>query len=108
MRDKIYQMLRDATGFPVMYQQRPEEFPSLTYHFYNAGGKLFGDGKAVRNGGICQIDLWSKDGQDEERIEKIVAAAHEMFGANAEWNEDYERQEKIYHTTITFEFVKER
>ena len=31
--------------------------PSLTYHFYGMGGRLFGEGRAVRTGGTCQVDL---------------------------------------------------
>ncbi len=108
MKDKVYRMLRDATGLPVMFLQRPSEFPSLTYHFYGMGGKLFGEGRAVRTGGTCQVDLWGKDGKNEDWADRIVAAILRTFGVNAEWTEDYEEQDKVYHTVITFEFVKER
>ena len=62
MKDKVYRMLRDATGLPAMFLQRPSEFPSLTYHFYGMGGRLFGEGSAVGTGGPGRVSAGGRVG----------------------------------------------
>lgn len=93
-------------GLPVMWQFRPREFPSLTYHFFNELPALHGDGEINNETVSCQVDIWSKG--DYTDIKKQVKSAMKDAGfLFSRASDDYEDAIKIYHCVLVFNFYYE-
>ncbi len=61
MIQKVYDIL-SPIGVPVQYILRPDISTAKTgisYHFFNEGYELYGDGKGDELGGVLQVDVFS-------------------------------------------------
>lgn len=62
MITKVYNILK-GLGLPVAYILRPEitteNRMGISYHFFNEGDELYGDGVGSEDGGSLQIDIFS-------------------------------------------------
>lgn len=58
---KVYNILKGLC--PVAYITRPEINATnkigISYHFFNEGNELYGDGEGTQEGGSLQIDIFS-------------------------------------------------
>jgi len=61
MIQKVFNILKPL-GIPVLFMTRPDLNKSKTgisYHFFNEGYDLYGDGKGKGFGGSLQVDIFS-------------------------------------------------
>lgn len=90
-------------GIPVEWQTRPETPPGISFHFYNEGGELFGDGEAVVDSCSCQVDIWAKG--DYTALKKQAKAAMKLAGFFfVDASDTFEADVKLYHGVLIFNF----
>ncbi|MGD9700676.1 hypothetical protein [Acinetobacter sp.] len=93
-------------GLPVLWQIRPESFPSLTFSFLSEYGEIFADDKEIETAYLLQVDIWSKDDYSAIAILVKTKLSELGFHRTAEYD-DYENNTKIYHKILRFSYLKE-
>lgn len=94
------------TGLPVLWQLRPESFPSLTFMFVDETGEVFADDKEIETAYMLQVDIWSKD--DYTAITEQVKTKLAEIGLHRQAAyDDYETGTQIYHKILRFPILKE-
>ena len=107
MMDFINEVYNTLTigKLPVTYIIRhAKSIPSISYHFFGEVTTLFGDGKPRRAEIKCQVDLWTRDGQDAEYIHPIRMAMKKAGWRPSKPDEDnyQEPDTGLYHRVFIF------
>lgn len=112
MEDRIKEFLESVTTLrPINVDEGEGKdiFPSITFHFYNETGIVFGAGKAAVETASCQIDFWYRKKTEEikQAMQDIKQAIINESTFSCPVKEgNYEADKKIYHTHYTFELIK--
>lgn len=111
MEDKIKTLLESLnTGIIVLEDALPNNFPCITFHFYNETGTLFGSGTATEEGANCQVDIWYKvkTNKVKSAVKAIKQAIiNERYLSYPTKETIFETATKIYHTYFNFEIINE-
>lgn len=101
----VYDILKPL-NVPVLWQLRPESLPGITYHFFNEGGELYGDGEEETSGAACQIDIWGKGDYTNivEQVKKLMKQNGFLF---MDGRDDFESEIKVYHKILIFNYYFE-
>jgi len=91
----VYDILKPL-NVPVLWQLRPESFPSITYHFFNEGGELYGDGEEETSKGDYASTV--------EQVKKIMKQNGFLF---MDGRDDFESEIKVYHKILIFNYYYE-
>ena len=101
----LVQHVRDILvplGYPVTHQVRSKQFPSLSYHFFNEGPALHGDGKIRREQCNCQIDIFTQNGKSYPIVRKIRQAMKEAGFLYVRTDDNFESSIGVYHKVLVF------
>ncbi len=112
MEERIQAILEAATTLrPIILDegQAKDNFPCITFHFYNEEGAVFGAGKAKIEKASCQIDFWYKVTTEEVKqavkdIKQAIINISTFTYPKKDGN--FEADKKIHHTYITFDLIK--
>lgn len=110
MENKIKKILDESATIPVLEVSQPNNYPCVTYHFYNESGSLFGGGTATEESASCQIDIWYKEKTEKvkDTINKIKKAIiKDKYFSFPSMDTMHESDKKIYHTHINFDLIIE-
>lgn len=110
MINTVYKTLRPL-GIPVQWQLRPDigdhKFV-VSFHFFNEGGLLYGDGEEELEGGTCQIDIFSTT--DYTKLAKQIKKLMKERGfvpdsMQSDTIEDLGAS-KLYHKILLFDYIE--
>lgn len=108
MKNKVYEILK-SLKYPVSWQVRPKldnkNTIVISFHFFNEGNSLFGNGKGIRQGGAVQVDVFSL----VDYINVVNRVKQEMIKNKFRYYESYDDIEdvgnqQIYHKVILFNY----
>lgn len=91
-----FQKLLDSDGQPNSY---------ITFFEYNQNGALHGDDEEIKSNHFIQVDIWSKvnySGLVKNTKDNLIKVG---FTRTYE-KEFYEKDTKLYHKVIRFNFVQ--
>lgn len=101
--DLVYKTL-SPLKIPIAWETRPERLPGISYHFFNEGGILFGDGEVERMSVSCQVDIWFKRKEDKELKNKVKKLMKNVGFLEPNSYTVYEDKVKLYHTVMVFNY----
>jgi hypothetical protein len=108
MKNKVYEILKPLK-YPVSWQIRPKldnkNTIVISFHFFNEGNSLFGDGKSIKQGGAVQVDVFSL----VDYTNAVNQIRQEMTKNKFRYYESYDDIEdvgnqQIYHKVILFNY----
>lgn len=96
----------EPLNIPIAWQIRPEGTPSISYHFFNERGGLFGNGGMERMSVSCQVDIWSKTGHGtiKEQAKKLMKMGGFLEPICHDSYDSDEDKVKLYHTVMVFNY----
>lgn len=110
MINRVYEVLK-SLNVPMKWNKCPDFNTSktvLSYHFFNEGELLHGDGESVEEGGALQVDIYSKT--DYSRIvnqtKKLLKDAHFYFESGDDTAETLDNTTMIYHKVLIFNYIE--
>lgn len=110
MIQAVYNILQPL-NIPVQYILRPDISGSaktgISYHFFNEGNELYGDGDGVAEGGVLQIDIFSTvDYSSTVSQIKGLMKANKFRLADSRDNDDSFSNIKYYHKILIFNYIE--
>lgn len=111
MIQKVYDILK-LLNIPVEYILRPDISGSnqigISYHFFNEGNVLYGDGDGVFEGGALQIDVFSKvEFSSVVNQIKSIMKANKFRLADARDSDDSFSNVRYLHKILIFNYSEE-
>lgn len=109
MINKVYDILKPLE-IPVLYVLRPDienNRIGISYHFFNEGYNLFGDGKGKRMSGSLQVDIFSTI--DYTGVVKRVKELLELNSfklSDMRDSDDSFNNIQYYHKILIFNYVE--
>jgi len=110
MINTVYETLKPL-GIPIEWQTRPKIGDcghAVSFHFFDEGGLLYGDGEEELEGGTCQIDIFSTTDYTQlaKQIKKLMKAKGFVPDSmQADTIEDLGAM-KLYHKVMTFSYIE--
>jgi hypothetical protein len=105
MIDYIYNALK-SLNIPVLWNVRPNTYPSITYSFYNSTGQEFGDGEEIGTGHYLQVNVWARNKEDYVNTVTSVKTKLKEVGFTRQSEADlYESDIKLYHKAVRFFYL---
>lgn len=113
MIQKVYDILKPL-NIPIQYVLRPDISGSykigISYHFFNEGDELYGDGVGFHPGGSLQVDIFST-----VDYSNIVQQVKELMKINkfrlapggSRDSDDSFSNVKYYHKILIFNYLEE-
>lgn len=111
MINNVYELLKPL-NIPIKWVKRPRFDTSnivISYHFFNEGSELYGDGQAIEEGGSLQIDIFSKvDYSSVVKQVKILLtnAGFLMDTVEHDTEETLDDNTSIYHKVLIFNYIE--
>lgn len=110
MINVVYNILKQL-NLPIKWQLRPPFDKSQTvisYHFFNEGDLLHGDGDASEEGGTLQVDIFSKTDYTGavKEVKKLLKGAGFLFADSNDDMEELDNNTMIYHKVLIFNYVE--
>lgn len=110
MMQAVYDILQPL-NIPVQYILRPDISGStklgISYHFFNEGNELYGDGEGIAEGGSLQIDIFSTvDYSNVVSQIKGLMKANKFRLADSRDSDDSFNNLKYYHKILIFNYVE--
>lgn len=110
MIDTVYNVLKQL-NLPVKWQLRPYFDKSqivISYHFFNEGDLLHGDGEGIEEGGALQIDIFSKINYTStvKEVKKLLKCAGFLFEDAKDDTEQLDENTIIYHKILIFNYIE--
>ena len=87
---------------PATHLVRPKKFPGISYHFFNQGPSLYGDGKPRRMESNCQVDIWTTDGNYQSIATKVIKLMSDAKFRYLREEEDIEINTGLYQKPLIF------
>jgi len=87
---------------PAVYHGRHRDIPSLSFHFFGEQPSYYGDGRILREGFNCQIDVFTRGGKCHVVVQKIRKAMEDAGFLYVRTDDNFERDTGLYHKTIIF------
>lgn len=111
MIQRVYDILKPL-NIPIHYLLRPDINGSskigISYHFFNVGYELHGDGEGKKEGGSLQVDIFSTvDYSSVVKQAKELLKANGFRFADGRDGDDSFSNVKYYHKILIFNFVEE-
>ena len=108
MIQKVYNIL-SGIGVPVQYILRPDISTAKTgisYHFFNEGYELHGDGKGKELGGVLQVDVFSTIDYSStvQQVRELLEAAKFRLADMRDGNDGFEDSMKYYQKILIFNY----
>lgn len=107
----VYNALKPL-NLPIMFLERPN-FGSdkivISYHFFNEGNLMYGDGKPNRSGGALQVDVFSKKvdySSTVREVKALLVGANFMYSTGYDDIEKLSETEQLYHKVLIFNYVE--
>ena len=110
MINKVYEILKPL-GLPMKWQLTPP-FDSknivISYHFFNEGNLLYGEGEAVEEGGSLQVDVFSKVDYMSavKEIKRLLKGACFLYADARDDTEELDSNTIIYHKILIFNYCE--
>ncbi|HHX60712.1 MAG TPA: hypothetical protein GX707_08365 [Epulopiscium sp.] len=107
----VYSTLK-ALNIPTTFLKRPQFGTSqmvMSYHFFNEGNLMYGDGKPNRSGGALQVDLFSKKADYSSTVSEVkalLAGAKFRYFDGSDDIEKLSETEQLYHKVLIFNYVE--
>lgn len=106
----VYNVLKPL-NLPVKWQLRPSFDKSKTvisYHFFNEGDLLHGDGEGIEEGGALQIDIFSKTNYTStvKEVKSLLKRAGFLFEEAKDNTEKLDENTIIYHKILIFNYIE--
>lgn len=107
----VYNLLKPL-DIPIKFLQRPsfgKDGLAISYHFFNEGNLVYGDGKPIKSGGALQIDIFSKltDYTSTVKVVKeALSSANFKYANGSDDIENLSNSEQIYHKVLIFNYVE--
>lgn len=106
----VYNALKPL-NIPVAFLKRPQfgtNKMAISYHFFNESNANYGDGKANKQGGALQVDVFSKTDyiSTVNEIKTLLGSANFMFSSGYDDIEKLSDSEQIYHKVLIFNYVE--
>ena len=110
MIQKVYDIL-SGIGVPVQYILRPDISSAKTgisYHFFNEGYEVYGDGKGAELGGVLQVDVFSTVDYSStvQQVRELLEAAKFRLADMRDGNDGFEDSMKYYQKILIFNYVE--
>lgn len=110
MIQKVYSILSGAS-VPVQYVLRPDisggSKVGISYHFFNEGNELYGDGEGIAEGGSLQIDVFSTvDFTDTVNQVKSLMKTNKFRLADMRDSDDSFSNVQYYHKILIYNYVE--
>lgn len=96
----------DETGLKVLWQLRPEDFPSITFTFISENGEVYADDKAPEERIICQVDIWSREDYSN-LVDRVIILLRQIDMYKISGYDQYEKDTEIYHKILRFSYLRE-
>lgn len=110
MINTVYETLK-FLGIPVQWQTRPKIGDcghAVSFHFFNEGGLLYGDGEEEYEGGTCQIDIFATTDYTQlaKQIKKLMR--EKGFVPDSMQSDTIEDlgAMKLYHKVMNFNYIE--
>lgn len=107
MIQRVYNILKPL-NIPIQHILRPNIGSSKTgisYHFFNEGYELHGDGEGIEEGGSLQIDIFStSDYSNIVRQVKNLMIVNKFRLADMRDNDDSFSNVRYYHKVLIFNY----
>jgi len=96
-------------GVPLFFEEADEgtDYPYITFFEYNVAPTDFSDDKEESRTHYIQVDIWTK-GSYIELAENIEVALAEVDVDYTNGKGLYEKDIKVYHKAMRFNYVEER
>lgn len=96
---------------PTQYMLRPDISGDtkigISYHFFNEGNELYGDGEGIAEGGSLQIDIFSTvDYSSVVSQTKELMKTNKFRLADSRDSDDSFSNVKYYHKILIFNYVE--
>ena len=110
MIQAVYNILQPL-DIPVQYILRPDISGNtkigVSYHFFNEGNELYGDGEGIAEGGVLQIDIFSTvDYSNVVSQIKGLMKTNKFRLADSRDSDDSFNNLKYYHKILIFNYVE--
>ena len=110
MINVVYNIL-EQLNLPIKWQLRPPFDKSqivISYHFFNEGDMLFGDGSSAEEGGTLQVDIFSKTDYTGavKEVKKLLKGAGFLFASSNDDMEELDNNTMIYHKILIFNYIE--
>ncbi len=110
MIDTVYNLLLPL-GVPVKWNKAPDikNIPTaISYHFFNEGNVLHGDGKGKAKGGSLQVDVFSKTDYTNivNSVEATLTEAGFLFAGSNDTTENLDNNTMLYHKVMIFNYLE--
>lgn len=98
-------------NIPIQYILRPDISGSkigISYHFFNESPTLYGEGMAIKTGGVLQVDVFSTiDFTSVVNQVKELMKANKFRLADSKDSDDSMSNIKYYHKILIFNYSEE-
>lgn len=111
MVNKVYIILKPLR-VPIKWLKRPPFDASqiaISYHFFNEGDLIYGDGSVSEEGGALQVDIFSKVDYSStiKEVKRLLKGAGFLFAdGHPDAEEKLDDNTTVYHKILIFNYVE--